>query len=243
MDDDDTDPIAAAHRSKLRELRRLKNDGDRRIATAMAGSASPELVVRAAAIELQDEVLRFAKQAVRDLALAHVRYGRASVADIAEEVRTRFVDEGLKGGIPAGGLFRQTHGFADFSANGQRLMADSEARLSMLRAGLRQEVADIVVQALAEHPRKNWRQRADEYWKTSAVGGVVAAAIGISTIATIVVTWTGKVQEWRAAPARVEGAPKAVAISSDNAPARSVSEAGAPDAGADDAGRGVRDSD
>jgi hypothetical protein len=207
----DNDPIAATYRQKLRELRRIRSDGDSRIAHERAGAASPELVVRAAVPGLQDEVLAFAKQAVAELALTHVRYSRMSAAGIAEEIRTRFVDEGLNGGVPAGGLFREPHGFAAFSANGHRLKADSEARFNLLRRGLSQEVSDVVARTLAENPRKTRAQELADRWKGGVVALIIAAILGLAALVAAGTTLKDALRDWLGygAPATSAGSAKA----------------------------------
>jgi hypothetical protein len=199
MTDDKTkargDTIAAMYRSKLREIQNIKNAGEGQIADARAAATNSEFTVRTMTADLQDEVMRVARQAVTDLALVHVRHSRASVSAMVEMICTELVDVALQG-VPPTGFFRERHGFAGFSATGQQYAAEAETRLFQLRNGLRQDVADVVTQTLAANPRKNFRERADEWWKRSLLGGIVAAIVGLSTIGSTAITWFRTIRDW-----------------------------------------------
>jgi hypothetical protein len=80
---------------------------------------------------------------------------------------------------------------------------------------LRREVGDIVTRTIAEHPRKNLRERIDEWWKKSTMGGIVALVLFLSTIGATGLTWFGRIQGWR-------GDGSSAATSSPGVPAQQV---------------------
>src|SRR6185503_15288290 len=104
-------------------------------------------------------VIAFARQAVVELALVHVRESKADAAEITDVIRTRFVDAEIVN-FPGASLYRQRHGFAQLSGSGGHRLEHDRAQFTGQRAALRRDVADIVARTLAENPREKARPEA-----------------------------------------------------------------------------------
>jgi hypothetical protein len=189
-----TEAIAAAYRDKLRQLNGLRNDGEARLAGALGAAGRNGLsALREHVAPFHDELLKWSREAVVELATLHGKLGETDAESIAESIQTQFIDVGLAN-MPAAGHYVSMRGLGT-SAVGERERESARHRFDAKRGALRGGVKDLVVIALAAaNPKKTRGERLMEWWNKSLFaalllifgsisGAVLAVATGFESCA------------------------------------------------------------